>query len=325
MIMHRRWSEVVIALILGLLFPGIVYSFVDIQTGNEPVKEIQETQLYATSDGVREIKVGVLMGDGTVEEMPLEDYLVSVVLREMPADFEVEALKAQAVVARTYTLRRIEMGSKHMGAAVCTDASCCQGYWSRQAYITEGGQQALLDKVIDAVDLTANEVLVYGDALIDATYFSCSGGRTEDALAVWGADVPYLQSIESPGEEGATHYTDTVSFSVSDFAEKLGLDVAAEPQNWLGSITYTDGGGVEEIQICGTTYKGTTIRQKLGLRSTAFLISVVGDSVTITTKGYGHRVGMSQYGADAMAVQGKTYRDILFHYYQGTDLIAYAG
>lgn len=325
MIMHRRWNEVIIALILGLVFPGIMYSIVDKQRGNAPVKGLQETQLSATADEVRQINVGVLMGDGSVVEMPLESYLVAVVLREMPADFEVEALKAQAVVARTYTLRRIEMGGKHVGAAVCTEASCCQGFWSEQAYITESGRQELLDKVADAVGSTANEVLVYNDALIDATYFSCSGGRTEDALAVWGSDVPYLQSIESPGEEGATHYTDTVSFPVSVFAEKLGLDVTAEPRNWLGSITYTAGGGIDEMQICGKTYKGTTIRQKLGLRSTAFLISVVGDSVTITTKGYGHRVGMSQYGADAMAAQGKTYRDILSHYYQGTELIAYTG
>lgn len=315
----------VIALILGLVFPGVLYSLVDVQKGNVPINEIQETQQYATLEETRTKKVGLLMDDGTVEEMPLEDYLVSVVLREMPADFEVEALKAQAVVARTYTLRRIELGSKHIGAAVCTDASCCQGYWSEEAYIAEGGEQALLDKVTDAVCLTANEVLVYNDALIDATYFSCSGGRTEDALAVWGSDVPYLQSIESPGEEGATHYTDTVSFSASAFAEKLGLDMTAEPNNWLGSITYTAGGGIDEMQICGKTFKGTTLRQKLGLRSTAFLISVVGDRVTITTKGYGHRVGMSQYGADAMAVQGKTYRDILSHYYQGTDLIEYVG
>lgn len=322
---HRRWKEIIIALMLGLVFPSILYSFVDKQKGKEPADVTQGTQIADTSADVTIIDVGVLMGNGTVEVMPLEDYLVSVVLREMPAEFEVEALKAQAVVARTYTLRRMEAGGKHADAAVCTDPSCCQGYYDQTEYMASGGTQALLDKVIAAVESTANEVVVYDDALIDATYFSCSGGRTEDALAVWGSDIPYLQSTESPGEEGASHYIDTVSFSTAVFAEKLDLDVGTQPQNWLGSIEYTNGGGVAQIQICGKSFEGTEIRQKLGLRSTAFIISVVGDTVTITTKGYGHRVGMSQYGADAMAVQGKTYQDILSHYYQGTDLIEYTG
>lgn len=323
--MHRRWKEIIIALLLGLVFPGIVYSAMDTHNERGPAATTPETQPQTTAVQITRMDVGVLMDDGTVSVMGLEDYLVSVVLREMPADFEIEALKAQAVVARTYTLRRAATGGKHTAAAVCTDPSCCQGYCSQEEYLSSGGKKALLDKVIAAVNSTSKEVLVYNGELIEATYFSCSGGKTEDAKAVWGADIPYLQAIDSPGEEHATHYIDTVTFSVSDFAEKLGLDTGTRPQDWLGSITYTDGGGVEELQICGTTYKGTTIRQKLGLRSTAFIISIVGETVTITTKGYGHRVGMSQYGADAMALQGKTYPDILSHYYQGTELVEYTG
>ena len=323
--MHRRWKEIIIALLLGLVFPGIVYSAMDTHNERGPAATTPETQPQTTAVQITRMDVGVLMDDGTVSVMGLEDYLVSVVLREMPADFEIEALKAQAVVARTYTLRRAATGGKHTAAAVCTDPSCCQGYCSQEEYLSSGGKKALLDKVIAAVNSTSKEVLVYNGELIEATYFSCSGGKTEDAKAVWGADIPYLQAIDSPGEEHATHYIDTVSFSVSDFAEKLGLDTGTRPQDWLGSITYTDGGGVEELKICGTSYKGTTIRQKLGLRSTAFIISIVGETVTITTKGYGHRVGMSQYGADAMALQGKTYPDILSHYYQGTELVEYTG
>lgn len=284
----------------------------------------QETLAQSTSDKLKEIDISLQMVDGNIKIIPLEDYLVSVVLREMPADFEIEALKAQAVVARTYTLRRLKMGGKHDAAVVCTDSSCCQGYYDREEYISNGGKEDQLIKVVAAVTSTASEVLVYNDDLIDATYFSCSGGRTEDALSVWGADIPYLQSTESPGEEDATHYIDTVSISTADFANKLDLDTEIPPYKWIKSIKYTNGGGVDEIQICEKTYKGTEVRQKLGLRSTAFIISVVGDAVTITTKGFGHRVGMSQYGADAMAIQGKTYRDILAHYYRGVELIAYA-
>ena len=163
-------------------------------------------------------------------------------------------------------------------------------------------------------------MLTYQGKLIEATYFSCSGGRTEDALAVWGEDVPYLQSVESPGEEGAAHYVDTVSFTASEFCEKIGKELPGIPAEWIGTIRYTAGGGVETIYIGDEPYSGTQLRSMLNLRSTAFLITAAGDTVTITTKGYGHRVGMSQYGADAMAVQGCSYEEILAHYYPGTKL-----
>ena len=134
-------------------------------------------------------------------------------------------------------------------------------------------------------------------------------------MAVWGTDYPYLRATDSPGEEGAAHYTDTVTFTVAEFAEKLGI-----AQVTLGNATYTAGGGVNTISIGGKEFKGTQVRTLLGLRSTAFTIELSGERVTVTTKGFGHRVGMSQYGADAMALEGKSYREILAHYYQGTAL-----
>lgn len=323
--MHKRLREFAFALVLGILIPGVLFAMVDKRREEEPEIAIQGTQNDATAVQLKEVTVGVVMNDGSVAEMDLEEYILCVVLREMPASFETEALKAQAVVARTYTLRRVEKGGKHTGAAVCTDPACCQGFRTQEEYLLDGGKQELLDKVTQAVAATAGEVLVYEDALIEATYFSCSGGKTEDAKAVWGSDIPYLQSTQSPGEEGATYYTDTVTFTTSEFSQKLGLNTATAPSAWLGTVVYTEGGGVDEIQIAGKNFKGTTIRQKLGLRSTAFMITIVGDTVTITTKGYGHRVGMSQYGADAMAVQGSSYAEILAHYYTGTELVAYSG
>ena len=180
-----------------------------------------------------------------------------------------------------------------------------------------------MDKVTRAVSETIGQVLIYDGELIEATYFSCSGGQTEDAKAVWGSDIPYLQSTNSPGEEKATHFVDTVKFTLEEFAECLDLDPSGNAKSWIGKTTYTQGGGVDTMYICGQEYKGTTLRQKLGLRSTAFAISIVGSTVTITTKGYGHRVGMSQYGAEAMAVQGQSYSKILSHYYQNTRLVTY--
>ena len=126
--------------------------------------------------------------------------------------------------------------------------------------------------------------------------------------------------MDSPGEENAAHYTDTVQFIGSEFAALLGINPKGAPSSWLGSVRYTAGGGVDTMTIGGKSFSGVMLRQKLGLRSTAFAISASGDTVTVTTKGFGHRVGMSQYGADAMAVQGSTYRQILAHYYPGTEL-----
>ncbi len=319
--MKFKRKEIILSLLLGVLVPGIVFFAVD-KIANKERWELTPATTNTTV-AITDNQISVLMEDSAVRKMDLEAYILGVVLREMPAAFESEALKAQAVVARTYTRRKADDGGKHIDAAVCTDSECCQGFLSPQEYLEQGGEQTLLDKVTSAVESTAGQVLTYDGKLIDATYFSCSGGQTEDAKAVWGADIPYLQSTKSPGEERATHYVDTETFTLSEFAELLGAKLAGSPQDWIGKITYTRGGGVDTIFICGQEYKGTTIRQKLGLRSTAFVISIVGETVTITTKGYGHRVGMSQYGADAMAVQGKTYQQILSHYYKDTALETY--
>lgn len=269
----------------------------------------------------REVTVCV-QKDGHSEQMPLDEYLLGVVLAEMPADFEMEALKAQAVVARTYTCRCIQ-SPRHGTAAVCIHSGCCQAYISVEDYLRKGGTQAQVDKLHTAVLQTRGQVLVYGSELIEATYFSCSGGRTEDAKAVWGNDVPYLQSVESPGEERAAHYTDTVTMDLTQFCQRLDID--SPEKVTLDRITYTNGGGVAQITLCGKVFTGVQVRNLLNLRSTAFVFSIVGDHVVITTKGFGHRVGMSQYGAEAMAVEGSTYPQILAYYYKGTELTTWFG
>ena len=318
-IMRKKHREIVLALILGLVVPGVLFWVMDksprpdigsVEASMEPTESVGEPM-----DAVRVLQV--LMPNGAVEQMALEDYITCVLLAEMPSDFEPEALKAQAVAARTYTLKRQQAGNKHDTAAVCTKASCCQAYCPEEDFLVSGESEEALKKMKEAVQATAGQVLTYDGALIEATYFSCSGGRTEAAVAVWGSDIAYLQAVDSPGEENATHYVDTVSFTLQEFADKLGVKLSG---NWLGKITYTDGGSVDTIMLGGQVFSGTQMRQKLGLRSTAFAISPVGNTVTITTKGFGHRVGMSQYGAEAMAVQGKSYKEILAHYYPGTTL-----
>lgn len=316
--------DILFAVILGLVIPCLLYAVVEGKVlpdipSQQPTEESKQTETSEPEPTRPGQYLQVVMPDGTQAQMELEEYVTCAVLGEMPADFEPEALKAQAVVARTYALKG--NGWKHNGGAVCTDPGCCQAFSTRQEYLDAGHTQQDINKISDAVAQTAGKVLTYNGTLIEATYYSCSGGRTEDAVAVWGQDIPYLRSVESPGEERASHYIDTVTYSRSELEQALGTSLEGA---WLGAVSYTNGGGVETIEIGGKTYKGTEVRQLLGLRSTAFVMTAVGDTVTITTKGYGHRVGMSQYGADAMALSGSTYDQILSHYYPGTTLGSYA-
>lgn len=312
------------AFMMGIFLPSLLFSISEKFIASNKVVPLLESTVAATEptceQSVQQTNdVNVLLSDGQMT-MDMQTYLTGVLLAEMPVDFEEEALKAQAVVSRTYALRRNTAGNKHPQGAVCTESSCCQAYRSIEDFLSKGGTEQMLNKVTQAVENTQGLVLTYNGALIEATYFSCSGGRTEDALAVWGTDIPYLQAVDSPGEENAAHYVDTEQFSVSEFASLLGLS----SENFtLGAATYTDGGGVATMMIGGKEFSGTQIRQKLGLRSTAFSMYAGGDTIYISTRGFGHRVGMSQYGAEAMAVRGSDYQEILSHYYPGTQLTVY--
>ena len=313
--MNVFWKDMMYACVMGLIVPAMVLSAgVAVFGSKNPETEPTVAEIIKEQPA---LEIPVLTEKGVVR-MDLNDYLTGVVLAEMPAAFEPEAHKAQAVVARTYTMRAYRDKPRHDTACVCTDSTCCQGYISPEAYLEKGGSEEGIEKIRKAVLETADLVLTYEGKLIEATYFSCSGGVTEDAVAVWGTDVPYLRSVESPGEENATHYTDTVLFAPEELGDCLDLSGEGYPRDWIGTSSYTDGGGVDEIVICGDRFQGTQVRKLLGLRSTAFEIRWNGECFEITTKGYGHRVGMSQYGADAMAVSGSDFREILAHYYQGT-------
>lgn len=263
--------------------------------------------------------------EGGVVDMQLEEYVLSVLLQEMPADFADEALKAQAVAARTYTLRRFMLGYKHQSAAVCTEASCCQAFCTEGDFLASGGDEKVLERMRFAVESTRGEYVAFENEPIEATYFSCSGGMTEAAVAVWGQEVSYLQATESPGEEGAAHYQETLYFTKEALAKKLGVAFTGASEGWVQNLTYTAGGGVDSVNLCGKEFTGTELRQKLGLRSTNVTFRTDPSGIHITTKGYGHRVGMSQYGANAMALSGSDYRQILSHYYEGTVILEYGG
>ena len=260
-------------------------------------------------DSKREVTVSV---EGTERRMALSDYLCGVLMGEMPGSFPLEALKAQAVAARTYTLQRLEAGG-----ALSDDPAECQAFCDPDQAGTKYGEQAdaVMEKLRRAVEETDGQVMIYDGTLITATYFSCSGGRTESAQAVWGSSVPYLLSVDSPGEEDAASFESRMAPSRAELMARLEI-----PDTEIREITYTEGGGVETMTIGGRSFSGVELRQRLGLRSTNFQIDISGDTVTVDVKGFGHRVGMSQYGAKAMAERGQSYREILAWYYTGAEL-----
>lgn len=314
--MRATGRDLVTAMVMGLLVPGILLNLgVAVLDG---AAETTQPTVQTEPDRVC-LSVDVRIGEQLCR-MDLDEYLVGVVLAEMPVTFETEALKAQAVAARTYARKATVTGGKHEDGSLCDSPGCCQAYMTEEEFLSRGGTREGLEKVRTAVTQTSGLVLTYAGELIEATYFSCSGGSTEAAVAVWGTDYPYLQAVDSPGEEKAAHDRDTVTFSLEQFQSALGIVLTEEPESWFREVTYTAGGGVDTMVIGGTTYTGKQLRSLLGLRSTALSIRVQGDTVTVTTRGYGHRVGMSQYGADAMAVTGSDFCQILTHYYPGTEI-----
>lgn len=319
--MKLIWKQVIQAVALGTALPGMLFSAAaEFEVGSEPqIPEVVQTQPAQTAEPV---SIPVLKEDGKVVRMDLEDYISRVVLGEMPASFDAEALKAQAVAARTYTLRCVLGGDKHPEGAVCTDYRCCQEYREPEDYIRSGGSYASVQKVFSAVSQTTGQVLYYGNSLIMATYFASAGGTTEDAREVWGNSVPYLTVVSSP--EGDDAYNgETVTFTAEEFQSLLGVTLKGKPESWFGRVSYTVGGGVDRMRIGGKLYDGVELRGIFGLRSTIFKVTTTESTITFETMGYGHRVGLSQYGADAMAELGNGYEQILAHYYPGTELAQY--
>lgn len=302
---QMKKQYLILSFLLVMVMPWALLSLFPVEGIERP--ENSQTQPTSQSE---EITFRLETENG-VTTIGLEEYILGVVLGEMPADFEFEALKAQAVAARTYTVKRLLGGKKHANVSLCTDPACCQAYISTDYY---GGTDSDLSKVRQAVAETAGEIITYNGTVIEATYFSSSGGKTEDAISVWGSDVPYLISVNSPEKES---HEKVYSMPVDTFCEKLGI---AYRDNITVKLTFTDGYGVETMTVDEHIFTGVQARKLLQLSSTFFTVTVHGQSIEIISKGNGHRVGMSQYGADAMAVEGKDYKQILSHYYRGTKL-----
>ena len=273
--------------------------------------------------------LNVLMGD-KLQSLDMETYLIGVVRAEMPASFELEALKAQTVAARTYILHKIASGgsANHPQADACDDISCCQAYKSQEDAAADWGDSAAEyeEKIRRAVAETDGECVLYDGAPLLAVFHSSSAGTTQDAQTVWSAQLPYLQSVETPeGEETVPGYRSTAAFPAGELREKL-LSALPEaklegaPSNWFTNIQQQPNGTVSSLSVGGVEVGGNRLRTILDLRSACFTISFEGDTVTFSVTGYGHGVGMSQYGANVLAGKGMSYREILTWYYTGAEV-----
>ena len=279
----------------------------------------------ATADGERTVRL--LTPEGEVRATTLADYLWSVVAAEMPASFQMEALKAQAVAARTYWASN---GNRHADADVCTDSSCCQAWVSREEAAAGWGERAgeYAARIAAAVRQTDGLYVLYGGKPIRALFFSSAPGRTVDAAAVWGTATPYLVGVESPEGDEVPSYRAAVTLTAGEaralLSEKCpAADLSGPPEGWFADFVREPSGTVRTVRVGGAVMKGGEVRSALGLRSACFTVSVKGEELTFETTGYGHGVGMSQYGANAMAAEGKSFRDILGWYYTGTEVAAY--
>ena len=293
-------------------------------TGTLPIDRTVVTPAPAArADAATQVRVK--LPDGNVEEMPMSEYLWSVVAAEMPASFEPEALKAQAVAARTYAASKMgHTVPNHPDADMCTDITCCQAYIASADAAGNWGDSAAAytEKIAAAVAATDGMIACYNGAPIQAVFFSSAAGKTVDAVEVWGNAVPYLSGVESPEGEEVPGYHSTVTMPLAEFKETFSAahpeaDFSGEPSGWFQNTAPNSAGGVETVEVGGVKVGGGELRTLFSLRSTSFTVSAGADGVTFLVTGYGHGVGMSQYGANALAKQGKTWQEILKWYYTG--------
>ena len=265
-----------------------------------------------TNSSVSEITV--YRSNGSVINLNMTDYLIGVVSSEMPASFNLEALKAQSVLARTYALKAKQTGKK------LTDTVSTQSYIDIDQMKNKWGNSfnTYYNKIKNAVENTNGEYLSYNGNYIEALYHSTNNGKTESSLDVFGNYYPYLISVSSEYDKNASSYLRTINMPLDTISNKLGLSLNSD--SVISILSYTDGGNIKEININGNNFSGKKVRELLGLRSADFDISISDNNANITTRGYGHGVGMSQYGANGMANAGYGYKDILSHYYPGTTL-----
>jgi stage II sporulation protein D len=327
--LKRMFAAVFLLLLLLFLLPLLLLS--SGSNGAAPTATLPAdaapppTLAGAFSDAATQLRV--LTDDG-VSVVSMDKYLFRVVAAEMPASFQPEALKAQAIAARTYALYKMRNGpsKRHPEADLCTDSSCCSAFVTEETAQKNWGSKSdeYTKKIQQAISETDGQAILYEGEPINAVFHSSSSGATESAALVWGASVPYLSSVASP-ENGDTvpNYQSTVELSAESFRSAVlneypQADFSGTPEQWIGTPSCSGAGKVLSVPVGGVTVTGRSLRSLFGLRSTAFSVSVKENTVVFSVTGYGHGVGMSQYGANEYAARGWSCRKILTWYYHGT-------
>ncbi|MBR1413493.1 MAG: stage II sporulation protein D [Bacilli bacterium] len=282
-----------------------------VNENNDTEQSIEVNEVKENETIENNTYVTIKRKNGTILNLELEEYLIGVVGAEMPASFNIEALKSQAIIARTYTLKALER-NKTLTADESTqsfkDSNELKGMWG-------SNYDKYYNKIKECVDSTKGIYLTYNGSIIDAVYHSTSNGMTEDASNVWSGGEPYLIPVESIYDSSNKSYQKDVFMTYEEVSSKLNMDISSNTE--FNVLTRTSGNRVGTIKIDNQEFRGVDIRNRLGLRSADFIIQKVDEGINITTFGYGHGVGLSQYGANGYANHGYNYEQILKHYYTG--------
>ncbi len=323
-------TDVIICIIiaLSLILCPIAVVREDEKQENEIVT-VEETGIRSHEEKTAFISV-MSSSTGKISRVGMREYIIGSIASEIPASYHTEAVKAQAVASYTYAKKTIEQNEKHKDSEL-KNADITDSPETHQGYINEKQRKEKWGdkfdeyekKIEDAVDEVFGEFLVCKGETVLAVYHSISAGSTQSAEDMWGSEIPYLVSVESPGDRLSPDYKEKKSFSESEFrklAEACDAKLSGDAKNWTGKCKKTDSGYVTSVILGKNEISASKIRDIFGLRSLCFDIEYDDDKFVITCYGYGHGVGMSQYGADYMARQGSTYKEILMHYYPGTTL-----
>ncbi len=311
--------------IVMLLAPLVSVSFKSTQAGTEKTTEdsaAADVTVSVDAQPEKDDSISVfLTADKSIDVMEMRDYIIGTVAAEVPASYDTEAIKAQALAAVTFAEYRKNLGGDKSidGAIISDDSSRHQGYISKDEMKNRWGDafDAYYAKICNAVDEVIDEVITYDGEPIMAAYHAISSGKTESADVMWGEDVPYLRSVDSQWDEDSTRYESDVVISPDELAEMMNVDIS---DVYVKTKSTSPSGTVLEIEICSVSMTGMEARDLLGLRSPAFTVVKEDGEYIFTSKGYGHGVGMSQNGADCMARDGYTYDEIIKHYYQGVEI-----
>jgi stage II sporulation protein D len=324
---------IAVFIVLALTIPMICITSAGNVHINKAIDSKSNSVSRNSSEAVETFKI-LDVKTGDVQQMSATDYICGVVAAEMPIQFQAEALKAQAVASFTYACYKREdnlssssASSALKGADLTTDSSTNEAFISQAAAKQKWGDKfdANWKKISDAVNSVIGKAMLYNNNPIAAVFFSISSGKTENSKDVWGSELPYLKSVNSDWDKNAPGYASNILITKKDLqaavkAKYSDAKFDSDQNKWITDIKRSEAGGVISATVCGKSLTGQDIRTLFGLRSADFTVKIINDAFSFDVKGYGHGVGMSQYGAEYMAEQGKSWQDILKYYYTGVEI-----